>query len=85
MLDTPTRESLLQRFKEMEEETPRTKRRRYEEASAYIPECATTPYWKQFKWEQLEERRTRHAPTQEQIQRIQNRTVCDTCLLFPKR
>lgn len=75
MLDTPTRESLMQRFKELEDETPQTKRRRCEESGIYTPEEATTPYWKEFKRQQLEERRTRHAPTQEQIDKIKNRTV----------
>lgn len=74
-LDTPTRESILQRFKEMEEETPQTKRRRYEQAGIKTPECATTPYWMEYKRQQLEDRRMRHAPTQEQIDKIQNRTV----------
>lgn len=75
MLDTPTRESLLQRFKELEEETPQSKRRRCEENGIQTPEEATTPYWKEFKRQQLEERRTRHNPTQEQIDKIKNRTV----------
>lgn len=76
MLDTPTRESLLERFKELEDETPQTKRRRCEQAGIYTPEEATTPYWLEFKRQQLEERRTRHAPTQEQLDKIQkNRTV----------
>lgn len=74
-LDTPTRNSILQRFKELEEETPQTKRRRYEADGIKTPEEATTPYWMEFKRQQLEERRMRHAPTQEQIQKIQNRTV----------
>lgn len=75
MLDTPTRESLLQRFKELEDETPQSKRRRCEQAGIYTPEEATTPYWREFKRQQLEERRTRHAPTQEQLDKIQNQTV----------
>lgn len=74
-LDTPTRESILQRFKELDEETPQTKRRRYEEKGIKSPEEATTPYWMEYKRQQCEERRTRHAPTQEQIEKIQNRTV----------
>lgn len=80
-LDTPTRESLLQRFKELEEETPQTKRRRCEQAGIYTPEEATTPYWREFKRQQLEERRTRHAPTQEQLEKIQNRTVSTSNIL----
>lgn len=80
-LDTPTRNSILQRFKELEEETPQTKRRRYEADGIKTPEEATTPYWKEFKRTQLEERRMRHAPTQEQIQKIQNRTVSWTSSL----
>lgn len=75
MLDTPTRNSLLRRFKELEDETPQSKRRRFEEAGIHTPECATTPYWQEFKRQQIEEQRTRHAPTQEQIEKIQNRTV----------
>lgn len=74
-LDTPTRNSILQRFKEMEDETPQTKRRRYEKSGIKSPEEATTPYWREYKRQQCEERRTRHAPTQEQIEKIQNRTV----------
>ncbi|XP_055297166.1 DNA topoisomerase 2-binding protein 1-A [Sitodiplosis mosellana] len=73
-LDTPTRNSILQRFKELDEETPQTKRRRYEQAGIKTPECATTPYWMEYKRQQLEERRTRHAPTQEQIEQIKKRT-----------
>lgn len=84
MLDTPTRESLLQRFKELEDETPQTKRRRCEQAGIFTPEEATTPYWKEFKRQQLEERRTRHAPTQEQLDRIQNQTVSMTSLFLQK-
>lgn len=74
-LDTPTRNSILQRFKELDEETPQTKRRRYEKAGIKTPEEATTPYWNEYKRAQLEERRTRHAPTQEQIDKIKNKTV----------
>lgn len=74
-LDTPTRESILQRWKELDEQTPETKRRRYEAAGIKTPEIATTPYWMEYKWQQCEERRTRHAPTQEQIDKIKNRTV----------
>lgn len=75
LIDTPTRDEIYQRFKELEEETPETKRRRYETAGIRSPEEATTPYWKEFKRQQLEERRMRHAPTQEQIDKIKNRTV----------
>lgn len=75
LLDTPTRESLLQRFKEFQEETPQSKRRRCEQAGIFTPEEATSPYWREFKRQQLEELRTRHAPTQEQLDRIQNITV----------
>lgn len=74
-LDTPTRNSILERFKELDEQTPQTKRRRYELAGIKTPECATTPYWLEYKRQQLEERRTRHAPTQEQIDKIKHRTV----------
>lgn len=77
MLDTPTRDSLLKRFKELEDETPQSKRRRCEAAGIQTPECATTPYWQEFKRGQIEEQRTRHAPTQEQIEKIQNRTVSE--------
>ena len=69
------RNSILQRFKEMEDETPETKRRRYEKAGIKTPEEATTPYWMEYKRQQLEERRTRFAPTQEQIDKIKKRTV----------
>lgn len=74
-LDTPMRNSILQRFKEMDEETPETKRRRYEKSGIKSPEEATTPYWLEYKRQQLEERRTRFAPTQEQIDKIKKRTV----------
>lgn len=74
-LDTPLRNSIVQRFKELDEETPQTKRRRYDAAGIKTPECATTPYWMEYKRQQLEERRTRHAPTQEQIEKIKNQTV----------
>lgn len=74
-LDTPLRNELLQRFKEMDEETPETKRRRYEASGIKTPECATTPYWMEYKRQQLEEKRTRFAPTQEQIDQIKKRTV----------
>lgn len=74
-LDTPMRNSILQRFKEMEDETPETKRRRYEKSGIKTPEEATTPYWMEYKRQQLEERRTRFAPTQEQIDKIKKRTV----------
>lgn len=77
-LDTPTRESLLQRFKELEEETPQSKRRRCEQAGIFSPEETTTPHWREWKRQQLEERRTRHAPTQEQLDKIQNQTVSDS-------
>lgn len=75
VLDTPLRNAIEQRFKELDEETPQTKRRRYDQAGIKTPECATTPYWMEYKRQQLEERRTRHAPTAEQIEKIKNQTV----------
>lgn len=43
MLDTPTRDSLLQRFKELEDETPQSKRRRCEQV--ILLSCSITIYF----------------------------------------
>lgn len=76
LLDTPTREQVMQKMQEMENETPQTKRRRQEEEGyGGTPEYATTPYFLEKRRQFEEERRMRHMPSESEIKRIKEKTV----------
>lgn len=74
-IETPIRESIKQVLRDRDNETPETKRRRYEENGIRTPEYATTPFILEEKRKILEERRMRHRPTESQIKKNKEKTV----------
>lgn len=63
-LDTPTRETIMKMVQDIENLTPQSKRRRYEEDGIKTPECATTPYFTEQRRQYFEELRAQRQPSE---------------------
>lgn len=74
-IDTPVREEIKQVLRELENETPQTKRRRFEEEGIHTPEYATTPALLEMRRQTLEEHRNRYLPTESEKKKEMEKTV----------
>lgn len=74
-LDTPTREHLKKQYQEIENLTPKSKRRCFEENGVKTPECATTPYILEQRRQIFEELREPYLPSTSATKE-KEKTVC---------
>lgn len=73
--DTPIRDSIKELLHRDENETPQTKRRRFEADGIRTPEYARTPALQEARRQAIEEVRNRHMPTESAKKREQQKTV----------